>query len=278
VILGGRAFRIRPGTEVASNTDGARPSAAAPRPAVRTVAAPKPRARPLAPLDEIACDARMSTATPPTDPFTPYPDAGDTRYQSWPFIFGALSLVVAVFGMCMQAFAIAGIFANSAMMGLAGIEASPPPDIVVWTGGVQSIILCLLGILLGVGATMLLLRKPLGAKLVLAWAVARLVMVVVGIGLAVLTIKPQSEWAVTLTSEIRESMRSKGVKEDQLPPLVDEKKAQADAMRNIAIFSIAFSVWPFVMAWVLTRPRSKADVASWAAASPPGAQVLSMPE
>jgi hypothetical protein len=29
---------------------------------------------------------------------------------------------------------------------------------------------------------------------------------------------------------------------------------------------------------VLTRPRSKADVASWAAASQPGAQVLSMPE
>jgi hypothetical protein len=221
----------------------------------------------------------MSTATPPTDPFTPYPDAGDTRYQSWPFIFGALSLVVAVFGMCMQALLAVFIFFFSLVIPyLAGIEASPPPDIVVWVGVVQSIIPCLLGILLGVGATMLLLRKPLGAKLVLAWAVARLVMVVVGIGLAVLTIKPQSEWAVTLASEIRESMRSKGLKEDQLPPLVDEKKAQADGMRKIAILSVAFSVWPFVMAWVLTRPRSKADVASWAAASQPGAQVLSMPE
>jgi hypothetical protein len=34
-------------------------------------------------------------------------------------------------------------------------------------------------------------------------------------------------------------------------------------MRNIAIFSVAFSVWPFAMAWVLTRPRTKADVAAW---------------
>jgi len=205
----------------------------------------------------------MTQATPPTDPFAPYPDEGSGPPSSWPLIYGGISLVVAVFGMCMQAFAVAGIFANSAMMGLAGMETTPPPAIIVWTGGAQSIVLCLLGIMLAVGATLLILRKPLGARLVLGWAVARLVMVVVGIILAVVTIKPQSEWAVTLTSEIRDSLRSKGMKEEQLPPLIDEERAQSDAMRNIAIFSAAFSVWPFAMAWVLTRPRTKADVAAW---------------
>jgi hypothetical protein len=199
----------------------------------------------------------------PNDPFTPYVDDRAERISRWRIVFGSISLVVAVFGFCTQGALLSSLFANAWMMKRMGIDAPPPPDILVWTGGVQAIILVLLGILLTAGSAMLLARKPLGAKFVLAWAVSRLVMVFVGAAVAVVTIKPQAEWAVELTASMRESFRAQGFKEEQLPPLIDQAKAESDGIRNIAIFSVAFATWPFVMAIVLTRPKVKEDIARW---------------
>ncbi len=205
-------------------------------------------------------------AIPPTaqpDPFAAYPDEGAARRPAWPLIFGGLSLVIGVFGMCLQSLMLFSMFFNSMMMGMAGMETTPPPAILKWAGGAQSAIMLPLGILLIVGAAMLLLRKPLGAKLIRIWVVARLAMVVVGLVVGIAVMRPHAQWSVTLTAELRDEFRKKEMKEEQLPPLLDEEKAMGDGIRKVAIFSVAFAVWPFVMAWVLSRPRSKADIEAW---------------
>jgi hypothetical protein len=197
------------------------------------------------------------------DPFAAYPDEGGRRRSNWPLIFGGISLVVGVFGLCMQSLMLFSVFFNSVMMGAMGMETTPPPEVVKWAAGVQSIIMLPLGIVLIAGSAMLMLRKPLGAKLVRIWAVGRLAMVVIGLVVGIAIMRPQAQWSVTLTAEMRDELRKKGMKEEQLPPLLDEEKAMSDGIRNVAIFSIAFAIWPFAMAWVLSRPNSKADIESW---------------
>ena len=204
-----------------------------------------------------------SKGSPPTSPFEAYPDGPVPEYQSWPMIFGGISLAIGVFGLCMQGMMGVSVFANEWMMGNMGMRTSPPPEVMKWSAGIQAAIMVPLGIVLIAGASMMLVRRPLGAKLVLWWAVARLIMVVVGLVLGVYTIKPQAEWSVTLVAEMRDSLRANGMKEEQLPPLIDQAKAESDGVRNIAIFSLAFAVWPAAMILLLTREKAKRDIASW---------------
>lgn len=209
-------------------------------------------------------------SSPPTSPYEAYPDERSAQTVRWPYVFGGICLAYGVLGMCVQSMFLVGVFANEWTMSMAGFKISPPPDAVRWAGGVQAIVLVLMGIMLIAGATMLLLRKPMGVTLVKAWAVSRLVMVVIGVVLAVATLKPQSEWAVTMTGEMREQRRARGVAEAQLPPIIDQEKAEKDGLRNLAIVSLGFAVWPFVMAIAMTRPRVKGDVAAWRATSAVG--------
>jgi len=209
-------------------------------------------------------------STPPASPFEAYPesypDDGPRAHQSWPLVFGGISLAIGVFGLCLQGLMGVSVFANDWMMSNMGIETTPPPPIMRWSAGLQAAILVPLGFVLIAGAAMLLVRRPLGAKLVLAWAAARLVMVLVGLGVGVATIKPQAAWSVTLIAEMRDGLRKQGRKEEQLPPLIDQEKAESDGIRNIAIFSLAFAVWPAAMILLLTRAKAKADIESWKAA------------
>ena len=207
----------------------------------------------------------QSAAT--SDPFAPYAEtarADDLRERRsrWRVVFPIISLAIGVFGMCFQGLFALQIVFWDAIMSSAGMVLTPPPDIIKTVTTAQIALTIPLGIVLVAGSAMLLLRKPLGAKLVMFWAVARLFLVVAGLVTAVITIKPQVEWGVTLAAEMRDEMRKKGVKEDDLPPLPDEAKAQSDGIRNMAIVSMA-TTWPFVMAIVLTRRHVREEVASW---------------
>lgn len=155
------------------------------------------------------------------------------------------------------------------MSSAAGFTVPPPPSTVVWLTSVQFVILAVLGVMLIVGAAMLLRRNPLGRKLVLAWAIARLVMVVVGLGIAVVTLKPQVDWQTEMVASMREQMRKNpSIKEDQLPPIPERAAAESQALRGIGIASIFFATWPFVMAIVLTRPFVRREVESWSESRP----------
>lgn len=215
-------------------------------------------------MQEDRTDPSVAPPPPPAaDPFAAYPDDLAARRSRWPVVFGAISLVIAVCGFCMQGVGAVGAVFNQQMMAMAGLEVSPPPRIVQVVGGAQASVLAILGIILVVGSVQLMRRRPAGARLVLAWAVARLVMVVVGLGLAVLTLKPQVEWQVAMTGEIRESLRAKGMKEEQLPPLQDTAAVERQSILMLAIASGAFAIWPFTMALVLTGRRSRAEIAQW---------------
>jgi hypothetical protein len=215
----------------------------------------------------------MSTQTSdpelPSEPYAPYPDDLAARRATWPTAFGIVSLVVGVLGMCMQGAAVGMSLGGDKIMGLAGMSISPAPRIVQIVGGTQAIICTLLGVMLIIGSRLLIMRKPLGAQLVKWWAITRLIMVVFGLGAVVFTLRAQVEWQITMSSEIREFARGKGIKEADLPPIADRELLEKQAMWGVGIASVGFSVWPFVMAIVLTGRKGREDIAAWSA--PPNA-------
>jgi hypothetical protein len=232
--------------------------------------------------------ARGATANPPeppppmADPYAPYEASATAtadasarasdlaeRRSRWRIVFPVISLAIGVFGMCVQGVFSAQIVFWEPLMERAGMALSPPPDIIRSTVLAQIALIVPLGIMLIAGSAMLLLRKPLGAKLVLFWAVARLVLVVAGLVAAVVTIKPNIEWGVTLTAEIRDEMRKAGRPEKEFPPIPDVEKAERDGIRNMAFVSIATATWPFVMAIVLTRRHVREEIESWKPAQEP---------
>lgn len=207
-----------------------------------------------------------------SQPFEPYvaEPRGDDRAQrrgAWLTIFGALSLVVGVLGTCMQGIGAGMSLASDKLMKLGGMDVTPAPKVIQVIGGTQAVILMVLGIVLTLGSILLMMRRPLGATLVRFWAFARLVMVIAGLGAGVFTLKDQAAWQVTLNSEMRESLRKNGLKEEQLPPIPDREKIEAQSLWMLAGASVAFAVWPFVMAIVLTNRANREDIASWGGGS-----------
>ena len=204
---------------------------------------------------------------PPTSPFEAYPDDRAARQARWPFVFGGVSLALGVFGFCMQGLGAAFAGFTDSLMKMGGMEVSPPPDVVRVVGITQAVILCALGIVLIAGSALLMNRNPLGATLVRVWVVLRLLMVVAGLVAGIVTIKPNVEWQITMTAEIRESLRKQpGFNEQSLPPIPEREKAEKQALWSLLGASVAFSVWPFVMALVMTRPNVRADIDAWKAA------------
>lgn len=208
---------------------------------------------------------------PSSDPFAPYPDDLAARRSRWPIVFGSISLVYAVLGTCVQGIGAGMSVASDKIMKMSGMEVSPAPKVVQIVGGVQAGVLVILGIVLITGSAMTLLRKPLGVTLMRFWAFARLVMVIVGLVAGIVTLKPQVEWQITMTSEMRESMRNKGIKEEQLPPIPEREATEQRALWAIAGASLAFAIWPFVIAIALSRANVRADQAAWG--QPSGATV-----
>ncbi|MEY3141651.1 MAG: hypothetical protein RLY21_144 [Planctomycetota bacterium] len=202
---------------------------------------------------------------PPTQSWI---EPGDEDLQArrarWRMVFCSLSLFVAVMGVLMQGMGAAMVLFGHRIWATSGIALPEPPSILAWAAIVQFVVLSLLGVLLLTGATMLIRRNPTGRTLVLGWAVARLVMAMIGIGIGLMTIKPQVEWQTEIIVAVRESMRAQpGVNEGSLPPLPERGQAEATALRSLGVATLFFVSWPFVMAIVLTRPFVKEEIEEW---------------
>lgn len=198
------------------------------------------------------------------DPYEPYGDDRKLRQARWRIVFGSLSLVVGVMGFCMQGIGTGAVLFGGKLSEAAGFAVPPPPPVVAWVTTAQFAVLVVLGVLLIAGAAMLLRRNPLGRTLVLGWAIARLVMVVVGIALGLLTMKPQVEWQTEIVVSMREQMsKDPNVPPERLPVIPERKAAETQLIRSLAVASLFFATWPFVMAIVLTRRHVREEVESW---------------
>lgn len=221
-----------------------------------------PQDRSVNPSDPLQAPT-LSKAPAPADPYAPYPDDREARRARWRTVFPVISIALGVIGSCVQ-LGMAGqiVFWDWAVQ-QAEMDLPSPPDAARTVAMVQAVALVVLGAMLVAGSAMLLLRKPLGRTLVLAWSVCRLLVVVGGLAVGLATMEAQVSWGVELDAARREVWIAQGAKASDLPPVPTREEIEASSIRLLAVITVATSTWPFVMAIVLTRRHVREEVEGW---------------
>ena len=206
----------------------------------------------------------MSSDQPINPPVSPDhiaagPETAPTR---WHIVVGVLGLVYGAAGVLLHLGSIVMSFFSKQFFKMAGLGEIETPRMMVITALIQSSILLVLGGFLIVGSAMILARRPLGATLLRFWAGARIAMVVVGIGLGILTLKPQLEFQSQIIEAQKELVRDRGGDPSKIPS-PDPKSQEMQARIMMAVFSVVLVAFPLFVGILLTSRRKKAEIEAW---------------
>jgi hypothetical protein len=141
---------------------------------------------------------------------------------------------------------------------MAGINIDPPPVIQILTY-VGFAIFVSLGILLVVGGVRLCRRRSRGVANLKAWAVMRLVMVVIWFVASYLTIPANVEMQRTIT----ESVNKKLAEANRPPQPFDEDTVYRRAVIGAAVGAGVVSIFPLFLGFYLSRRRIDEEIGRW---------------
>ena len=126
--------------------------------------------------------------------------------------------------------------------------------------GLATLTFCV-GILRFVGAGNLRRRRRSGPSLLRAWSVIRLVLIVVGLGLAVMLAPSQVELQRSLLEQQNDQLREAGM-ESRVKDKTDDELWQA-VIRTGVIASGVFAAYPFFLGLWLSRRKVTEEVQHW---------------
>ncbi len=112
-----------------------------------------------------------------------------------------------------------------------------------------------------VGAVNLLRRRRSGPSLLRVWSVIRLVLIVVGLGTAIVLAPAQVELQRSLLEQQNDRLREAGM-ESRVKEKTDDELRQA-AIRNGVIASGVFAAYPFFLGLWLSRRKVTEEVQHW---------------
>ncbi|MSR40820.1 MAG: hypothetical protein EXS10_02830 [Phycisphaerales bacterium] len=201
----------------------------------------------------------------PSQPYVVTNESGDAipAKSTWPMVVGSICVAYGVLGMCLQGGSVLFTNFGGQLMQAQGIDFHMPSEMAL-AMNVQASILLPLGIVLAIGGAMLLMRRKLGAKLVLVWAAARILMAIVGLAWGMMTL----DVSVDYSREILESMASssnpaiaKAAQADL--DNFDVASVRSDGIRNLVLVTLGMSIMPCVIGFLLTTKKRAAEVQSW---------------
>ena len=203
----------------------------------------------------------MTGAMPFDDPLTP-PTSGtlaaDEPRTKWPTVIGVISTIYACLGITCMGLGAVGTWFGEMMYRVFGMDVTVPTIIKVTT-----VLSCVLGIILGiilfVGGLRLVKRRRSGVKLLKMWVVMRIVLVLIGVVLAVLTMPAQIQYQRAINEATNKMLRENGNPEQPFN--------EATAQRQIFIFSgigaAVVSIYPIFLGLYLTRKTIDAEIEPW---------------
>lgn len=187
-------------------------------------------------------------------------EQGDMPAQesTWPKTIGMISLIYAIGGLLCQVIGGASVLASEWLAGLQGIEIELPV-ILKLTQGSMVVVVFVIGIVMITGSIKLLQRKQSGPSLLKKWVVLRLLMVIVGLVLAIVTLPVQIEMQKSIEKQKNEIRREAGISEVK----IDEEKIQFRITLIAVIFSGIFTIYPLFLGFYLSRKKITEEVLSW---------------
>ena len=148
--------------------------------------------------------------------------------------------------------------ASGWLLGLQSIEVEMPV-LLKLTQGSMIVIVFVIGIVMLVGSIKLLQRKRSGTSLLKKWVMLRLVMVLLGLVLSVITLPAQVEIQRSIKEQTNEIRRKAGTSEEK----IDDEKIQFTIMLTAVIFSGGVSIYPLFLGFYLSRKKITEEVNSW---------------
>lgn len=191
---------------------------------------------------------------------SPPTEQGDMPEQesTWPKTIGVISLIYAIGGLLCQVIGGVMVVASEWLAGLQGIDIELPVLLKLMQGAML-VVVFVIGIVMLVGSIKLLQRKQSGTSLLKKWVILRLVMVLVGMVLAVLTLPAQVEMQKSIQKQTNEIRREAGMSVEK----IDEEKIQFKIVLTAVIFSGVFTIYPLFLGIYLSRKKITEEVDSW---------------
>ncbi len=176
----------------------------------------------------------------------------------WPKVFGILSIVIAIIGMLCQSGVVSMIFLSGLLQRIAGISMEIPP-VIKLIASASLVVYLILGIMLLIGGIRTLRRQPGGVKLLKAWAVLRMIMVVISFVLGYLLLPTSVEMQRSMTDSINKKLREANQPEQPF----DEDSKYRLAMIEAFVGAGITSIYPLTLGFFLSRRKIDDEVAEW---------------
>ncbi len=180
----------------------------------------------------------------------------------WPKVIGIISLLYALGGMLLQILGVAMLFLMKWLTRMGGFELDMdiPASFKAVSIGLAMLTFCV-GILMFVGAVNLLRRRRSGPTLLRVWAVSRLLLIVVGLGTAIMLAPAQVKLQRSLLDQQNDRFREAGM-ESRVKEKTDEELRQG-VIRTGVIFLSVTAVYPFFLGLWLSRRKVAEEVQQW---------------
>lgn len=180
--------------------------------------------------------------------------------STWPTVIGVISIIVAISGMLCQLTINGWMFVSESIPEQFRGGMTFPP-VMKLMGAAQCVVLLGLGVLLLMGAVALLRRRRVGVKRLKAWAISRLVMIVIGVVLSLLTAPAQIQMQKEALEWQREFFKEHQVKQE-VPNLTD-REIWFRILIGLGIFTVLTSAYPVFLGFYLSRPSVISEIQNW---------------
>ena len=178
---------------------------------------------------------------------------------AWPKVIGVLSLTYGILGVLCQTGSGVMTFFTGPLMKMIGMDIPVPTAMKAAAAGTV-VMSWILGIVLIVGSVRLLRRARSAISLLKGWAVARLVMLAIGIGGAILIMPATNSFGKQMVEEQNRLAREAGRPEETVP--TDEEQRMRDLLL-LGGFSALTAAYPLFLGFYLSRRKIKEEVAHW---------------
>ena len=178
--------------------------------------------------------------------------------SKWPKVIGIFSMVYALLGMTCQGFAVLIFLLIPVFQAMSGNDFDAPLMLQILTYVSFTIYVCL-GIFLFMGGMRMLRRSTRGLANLKAWAVIRLVMVIVLFVAALFTLPTNIEMQRSINESVNEFL----AKNNQPEQPFDEDAIYTRTVIGAAIAAGLMSIYPLFLGFYLSRKKISDEVNTW---------------
>lgn len=196
-------------------------------------------------------------STPPVEPAAPVDEAPRTR---WPTVFGVISIIYAIIGLSCATLQGAWLGAMDFIPEIFRGGVSMPLGVRLAFLGLLAPVF-VLGIMLLSGGIGLVRRRRSSIGLLKKWVIGRIVMLIIGAVVYVMTAPAQIEIQKQSYQFMAKMMEENGQKAP--PPLPSDDQIWHRLLIQTGIVSVLIAVYPFVLGMYLSGKKVTAEVAEW---------------